>query len=439
MKPGGIINFRYVLSIFILLNQTFGQAGVTQSHDGGAMVSNDSAAVFLSDCKTFSEEAADACNEAKDSNFMNTMDKVDEFNKMLTMSPAGAQMGVSVANICNSASNLLQVVNTSIAAFSLQCEMKRSSCQTSCVDALDAIRGMSDNDNGLVYTVLGTPTISQAKDFVNDKIHLCKNKIKGKLESGISSMMIFAKLRENSAQCDKDRKDQKALQAQLCAANPAQCKGPVNCADAAFANDPVCKCQANPADPACSMFAGAGVARPTMTATDNGRNLSTNGNNAATNADAALAAAGLTKGGDIMDPGLTGQGGPNSGVASPDGGGAGRGVGTANLPNGGGAAGKGGGGAAGFNTDILKNARGGSGASMPVANTTDSNGNPISGSGNVGANSVDLTQFLPNGKLDPQRRGLAGVSGPDGITGPNTDIWQKVNIRYNAVRFNMLP
>jgi hypothetical protein len=51
---------------------------------------------------------------------------------------------------------------------------------------------------------------------------------------------------------------------------------------------------------------------------------------------------------------------------------------------------------------------------------------------------VDLKQFLPGGKMDPAR-GLAGISGPDGITGPNSDIWKKINIRYFSVKHSLLP
>jgi hypothetical protein len=51
---------------------------------------------------------------------------------------------------------------------------------------------------------------------------------------------------------------------------------------------------------------------------------------------------------------------------------------------------------------------------------------------------VDLKQFLPGGKQDPSRS-LAGISGPDGITGPNSDIWLKVNTRYRSVGPSMKP
>jgi len=44
-------------------------------------------------------------------------------------------------------------------------------------------------------------------------------------------------------------------------------------------------------------------------------------------------------------------------------------------------------------------------------------------------NIPDLTQFLPGGMRDPRRR-LSSTFGPDGITGPYSDNFKKVNVRY---------
>jgi hypothetical protein len=54
------------------------------------------------------------------------------------------------------------------------------------------------------------------------------------------------------------------------------------------------------------------------------------------------------------------------------------------------------------------------------------------GEAKAGATGPSLRDFLPGGGLDPKRanRGLAGISGPDGITGPHSDIWKKVQNRY---------
>ena len=56
----------------------------------------------------------------------------------------------------------------------------------------------------------------------------------------------------------------------------------------------------------------------------------------------------------------------------------------------------------------------------------------------IGTNKPDLRQFLPGGRLDPNR-GVAGSSGPDGITGPHSNIWQKVQNRYKVVSPSLIP
>ncbi|GIL16686.1 MAG: hypothetical protein BroJett040_04370 [Oligoflexia bacterium] len=50
----------------------------------------------------------------------------------------------------------------------------------------------------------------------------------------------------------------------------------------------------------------------------------------------------------------------------------------------------------------------------------------------------DWRKFLPGGQYDP-RRGIAGVTGPDGITGPATNLFDKVHNRYGAVGHSLKP
>lgn len=56
----------------------------------------------------------------------------------------------------------------------------------------------------------------------------------------------------------------------------------------------------------------------------------------------------------------------------------------------------------------------------------------------AGNGRTDLRQFLPGGKFDPQR-GLAGAAGPDGITGPHSNIWEKVQNRYKVLSPTLMP
>lgn len=125
------------------------------------------------------------------------------------------------------------------------------------------------------------------------------------------------------------------------------------------------------------------------------------------------------------------------------------GGGGAGLGGGGGGGGAGkqnarrGGGRSRFDPDVLKGAQGGNGS----AGTRGGNGYPDEMNGGTGAgrgrggpgglaaganpNMVSLQKFLP-GRMQI-RRDVANTVGPDGITGPHTDLFKKVRTRYNDV------
>ena len=123
--------------------------------------------------------------------------------------------------------------------------------------------------------------------------------------------------------------------------------------------------------------------------------------------------------------GGAGGGGP-AGAQKGAGGGTGLNAGILNGWNGGRGGAGGWGGAGGSGWADGKNGAAGNGNGRNPYMTVDKNGNP-----------VDLRQFLPGQKLDATR-GIAGISGPDGITGPNSSLWDKVRVRYNAQR-NFVP
>jgi hypothetical protein len=50
--------------------------------------------------------------------------------------------------------------------------------------------------------------------------------------------------------------------------------------------------------------------------------------------------------------------------------------------------------------------------------------------GSEGPAGPDLRKYLPGGQYDPKTKGILGLSGPDGITGPHTNIWLKIRNRY---------
>lgn len=98
------------------------------------------------------------------------------------------------------------------------------------------------------------------------------------------------------------------------------------------------------------------------------------------------------------------------------------------------------GGRAAIDSDILKGYYGGAGGpggfrvgggypGAPVAGPGTAGGRPLPKVGAPGG-AVDLSRFAPKWIV---RRDVATATGPDGITGPHTDLFKKVRNRYEAV------
>jgi hypothetical protein len=108
-------------------------------------------------------------------------------------------------------------------------------------------------------------------------------------------------------------------------------------------------------------------------------------------------------------------------------------------------------GGSGFNTSVHSGYVGGGGASAGLRGGAGSRtaappgrwgaGLPSASRGSASIDlkgKVDLTRFLPNRENDPRRR-VDGIAGPDGITGPFSDNWKKMNNRYEALRWTLSP
>ena len=67
------------------------------------------------------------------------------------------------------------------------------------------------------------------------------------------------------------------------------------------------------------------------------------------------------------------------------------------------------------------------------------NGAAVAGMGGAGRNpsSAELQKFLPGGQK--AQRYINGASGPDGITGPHSNIWMKIQNRYQSESSNLMP
>jgi hypothetical protein len=222
---------------------------------------------------------------------------------------------------------------------------------------------------------------------------------------------------------------------EYCQANPMSplcTKGAAtDCNDPAVAStNPVCICNINPRNPIC---AGGG----TYNSSNKPRASSSSGNK--------LSNAGIPNGMNAyMDGDPTNMNNARKGYSKVDGassgGSLGGGPSGGNSGGGGGDSGNGGSGSRSRDRSIPGFYGGGGGGATGgrggSGNSSDTTSTKYIGSGNLSPNSIDLKQFLPGQK---PTQSIYGSTGPDGITGPHTSIWQKVRVRYLAITPTMRP
>jgi hypothetical protein len=204
----------------------------------------------------------------------------------------------------------------------------------------------------------------------------------------------------------------------------------VDCSTTAGQSNPVCICQINPSAPQCASDTSgfnAGIGSGSGGADAGNLDLSKFGG-----------PGGFGDGGTGIFPAGAGPGeGGLGGSLQKGGSGRGNAQESGGGSNGRGGAAAGGPGGSGINTKIIGGyGVGGSGGGGSGGGSGYSRGN--TGGYGAGAGNPNLKQYLPGGKMDPSRS-IAGETGPDGITGPNTDIWKKVKTRYFAKKPSLLP
>ncbi len=343
---------------------------------------------------------------------------------------------------CDGVSQAASSVSLALGAFTSYCSVQFLQCQSACDRSAKEMADLAANaGTGGVVDVADGVTYDQRNEFVSEAKAECA-KLQLNIAAAKNQFSKYVDLQNSMATCKNMTAN--SLEAK-CKANPndAMCSllanngDPNDCNSVAGKSNQVCICQANPNLPSCggSQFAAGGAGK-------------SNYNDGADGVDPGLGnfgGDGLGGGayGDNIPPGSfspTGGGGPSragQGGSSGGHGGGGGGGGGGNPKT----AGKGGAPAgSGLNTKILSgfaSATGAAGGYRPSGGGY----NSPSTSGGVGAPSnaaVDLKKFLPGGQMDPAR-GIAGISGPDGITGPNTNLWEKVNIRYQEFSAKLMP
>lgn len=373
-------------------------------------------------CSEDTEKALADCNFEGNSSVQNVMGIAGQlkntFDQMAATNPQLA---------CSKLGQLSGAASAASGLFNGVCTTAYQKCKSSCEEDIAAAKAA-----GLIGTDLA--------DLKTD-LKRC-NQLSDTLQKAAGNIAQFANVGQAMTFCKSETGDPWAKHCLEEPSDPYCAKlaagGTANCADPAFAaSSTVCICQKNPSDARCgnsSLASKLGSSSSSSSSTDGMANPGDFG---------SLDTSGM--GGGVNDPGTAAAYKPQDGDLSR--GGAGRGGGMGGGNGGTGASiskGNGGGpGGSGLNTKIIGGYGGGrGGAKFGGSGTGEAGGRNAYGQqvamNNPNGTGVDLKQFLPGGQRDPSR-GLAGVSGPDGITGPNTDIWKKINSRYFSVSPSLMP
>ena len=371
-------------------------------------------------CNTELTEAASNCDEKGNQG----MNSVSSMAGQVALA-FGAQSASSIQQACSSAAALSTAANAALAAYRLTCSSSIQDCSTSC-NAYVAYAKSCATSN---------PTMTSAYQMAQESAKQCTN-YTAKIGEAQHAMSNIAQTAANASQCASLTSADGTVSPEICAANPtmAGCSSTIyDCNNASMATNKVCICSKNPSDPACLGTSSVSGGDTSLSGIDNSGRLT----GTASSTDVT---------GDLYNPTIEQAPLNNSGGAEDIGGKQGGGVafgGSSGANGSSGGAGKGDGQAAdkaiGVNAGYYGSGSGGAfGGGGSDGNGGGGAYNPNAPGAAPGKGGPDLRQFLPGGKLSGAR-GVAGATGPDGITGPHSDIWKKVNNRYQVMSPSLLP
>ena len=343
----------------------------------------------------------------------------------------GSQVSASIQGACSTMGKVSDGLNAATAAYQLDCSSAVATCTSSCATAVSYYR----KNNGCSAT---NGWVAMDNTALDDQKTCTALIAQAKLATqAINNLLTSAMQSQSCSQLAAGLPD-------MCKTNPTLpgCPGVlsnVDCNNPTVAStNKICICSKTPNAPQCLQTAslnggpttggGGGV---TTTPSGNANGGLDDGTNFGL-PPVAQAKPNPDPGGNALD-GKQG-GGANFGSDSGGGGGGGKsgagggGAGADPVAVTGGFYGSGGGGGGGFSSGSNGSGEGGRGY----------NGGGAGLQRNAQGGIPNLRQFLPGGKLDPSR-GIAGVSGPDGITGPNSDIWLKIQNRYQVLSSSLMP
>ena len=416
-------------------------------------------------------QAIEACVNKKEDLVQNTCNSKNESFNGLSSGIDKVLNGplahvASIATACSKMSDTLLTAQNTIGAFKLACTAGIEVCHNTCAEAVELI--------GQKEKYCSTPPES-CPEGLDTLSAVDQKKCKGKwfceenpdnkygTQASLSDAEELSK--KNGVACGKSRevvaKAEQQLQvfakniavAQACknkvAAKPMDnSNGGIDCSDAANASLLTCVCQANPRDPACPSSS-----KPTPGS--GGGGLVNNNSGPASGAPKGISSEDINN-----DINSLGNGGNSRFAGPPEGNTSGSQASTKGFGKGGGSAAPGGGGSGSsrFASSSSGRNRSFSSARPNVVSGyigggrrsgSSSSGRFLGGAGSTSTargssvkgrspSRFDLKKFLPGSQA--MRRRIAGVTGKDGITGPNgMGLFEKVSFRIKKEKSRLLP
>lgn len=398
---------------------------------------------LVAQCRSEVQAATYRCDEKSDSAMSNIGDMASQLALM-----AGQSTANSVKDSCSKMAGITQGANAALAAYRLACKSAISDCDSSCSKVKDYLTENAHCMEGGVVTLAKSSAVTGLMSEVEDEIDRC-NSLDSKVEQANQAIQNYAKIMANARNCDVKNTGTptpEVVTPPICLTQPNSpaCKMATKIIDCSSpelaATNKVCICIKNPSDPSCRMAQKfGGDDGPGMMVDPSGR-LSGKGDGSDFSGDIpnlpSIAQREINK---AAGSSINGKQGGNAALGGGSNG------------SGGGGATAGGNGGSDSSTDPSSGGSGfygGGGGSGSGRGYSDGDGEPSSSGSRglrpaaVGANgkplSPNLRKFLPGGQYDP-RRGFSGMAGPDGITGPHSDIWQKIQNRYRVMSPFLLP
>ncbi|WP_235046274.1 hypothetical protein [Bdellovibrio bacteriovorus] len=368
------------------------------------------------ECVTQIADTAYTCDEKNNSGLNEVANTATELTLLF-----GQQSASSVHVACKKMAGISASANAAVAAYRMMCQSAIGSCHASC----DALVGWVKDNLDCVQLSHNAISLSVAET----QAERC-TAFGDKAAQANQAINNFYGTMVSASKCADSTRGDPAPE--VCKTNPSlpgcDKKEPVDCTKPELAGSKVCVCSKSPSDPICSNEKTAsggplvGGTNPSSRAPEKG----------------AGGPGGDLPGLPSIQQGKLASGGAGEAIDGKQGGGAG----LSGFGSGGGTAGAGAGeddegsghavtagfyGGGGSSTGSTGGGSGSEGYSRPA------------GQPNAKPGSQDLRQFLPGGKYDPKARGIAGSGGPDGITGPHSNIWKKIQNRYQVLTPTLIP